>query len=181
MATAIAYLFLSWSRLEDSMVMVLHSVLGDNGGRIASAIYYTINNFETRLRAVSAAVDEHLRLHQPRSAILIPHWTTFQNAMRRYQSCRNTVAHGKMKQVESRKKVHIRIVGPLLDFRAHEANFKPGQLNGFSINDVQVAHKAMWNTSIKLDFFGAALRALRSSEEKELSEALAQLRADPQG
>src|SRR5262249_39243966 len=140
---AMLSLMFTWAGLENTLSIFLGKIIRDPSNALASAIYFTPPNTETRLNIISSVLKMAIGGSPHYEAAIAPAWTRFTKSFGRRKSVRNQVAHGHITTANVSGKNYARLTSPLFDFARIGGPLSQGNLPGLSSNDIRQSAAAI--------------------------------------
>jgi hypothetical protein len=191
MNIAVAETNYAWARIEDGMLLILKEALGDNEGKITSAIYFTPSNLETRFQLVRNTLHEarkdwwfgdRFKFEQEWDAMILK--------LNRLKQTRNKIAHSGVQSWQKSRQNratctigHVRLAPSFYNWQEFDRTTGK-QMPGMSVNDVVThveAAKKLGSHILLLKDIVRLYKASTSFPNEELQQALDALEADRLG
>lgn len=169
---------LNWADLENSLALLLRSLMRGTLEEIPFVIYFAPSNTETRIKIVDA-VFEHLIFDGVDSALLEKCFKKILEKIHRVKDSRNKIVHGQIVTVGRALKQEVRLTGTLFDVSRlrkslDKQNGRP-QLHGMSVNDVKTISEKIHECRSLVDDFAGIIDLIGRCERPTLHGKVLQL------
>jgi hypothetical protein len=171
------FMMRQWAFLETHLAMLLHTIIRDGNGSLASAIYFAPSAFEARKQIVEAAL---MTVCEPydKDNDISDLWATWSARINKHKKVRNAVAHGTVSTYYRFGKNQARLMPPFFNFSPLAKSYKSRQPPGLSGNDIEASAKALFNTAQFLQQFKLICEACLFQKPEALPEVCLRLRRD---
>lgn len=162
----IANVTLAWGSVENALIVNLFAAIGADDQRkqhIVSAMYFSLNNLESRIGIVKAAVEQVYAGHALESKFATE-WQCAIKRLDRLKKTRNIVAHGQINTITGfspHVKTHVRLMAPMLNLKSTKAAMSNlPQIPGLGSNELREAVKATGEATARLFEFPPLVRMI---------------------
>jgi hypothetical protein len=133
----------SFNELEIALSALLYAILNAKG-RVAYAVYYSVNSFEARSDLVGNALIQVASENEKLAALLDKRcWPFLVTRIRRVRNVRNAIAHGTAQRIYIGRKGYVRHMPPAFDAIRIGRIVAKRQIPGLSAHDIGEAWQPM--------------------------------------